>query len=307
MRIGILLGCALFALAYGTGVVPAAADSISLAWAANSCGGERMAGNSFIAVVNVGQLTIGDNASGQRMASLGVLSAEQPPPFNVASTGVAKLQPDGARLALGGLVVTSDPGVFSDRIYAQAPDRSSGIALVGGRGEAALALEGCVVNVVGGVSTVNGERVVLNPMLAVLNQDDTPLALGMVNRSVGGTGFGVPPLGQKGVVGGEGLNNIGLLIRTAGLVIDDSHAEYILINDGSWSPIWESGLKIAKYNLSPVPEIGSYVVVNGISTVRVRGSVLDAIVKPRKAGDLDVLMPPAPSAWMNRALGRRER
>ena len=129
----------------------------------------------------------------------------------------------------------------------------------------------------------------------------------MVNRSVGGEDFGVPPLGQRGVLGGEGLNYVGLFIRTTGLVIDDSHPQYVLINDGSWTPLWESGLRVAKANLGSLPEIGSYVVVNGISRVRVRGSVLDAIIEPRKSDDLDVLLPPAPGALMMRIDRREER
>jgi hypothetical protein len=251
-----------------------------------------MLGANRVAFVSLGQLTVGESASGQRMAALGVLSSEQLPPLTAASPGAAKLQADGKRLALGGLVVTSDPASFPGRVYAEAPDRSSGIALVGASGEASLAREGSRVNVVGGVSTLNGERIVSNPMLTLLSQGDPLTPLGMTNLTIGGDKLGVPPLGQRGVVGGIGLNNVGLFIRTTGLVIDDSHAEYILINDGSWYPIWETGLRVAKANLGSLPAIGSYVAVNGISGVRVRGSVLDAIVKPRKAGDLEVLLAP---------------
>lgn len=290
MRIGIVLGLVIIAACRF--VSASSADGCILAWSANSCGGERMTGSSRIALVSVGQLAIGESASGQCMVSLGVLSMEQAAPLVVASPGAAKLQADGTRLALSGLVVSTNPGAFPDRLYAQAEDRSSGIALVNGRGEAALAQEGSRLNVVGGVSTLNGERILLNPTLAVLSQGNPPLALGMVNGSVGGVAFGVPPLGQRGVFGGEGLNNIGLLVRTTGLVIDDSHAEYILINDGSWDPLWGTGLRVAKANLSPVPDIGSYVAVSGVSGVRVRGSVLDAILRARKAGDMEVISPP---------------
>ena len=153
----------LLVLACALSGAPGAAQDCTLAWATNSCGGARMVGGNRVALVSLGQITVGESASGLRMAALGVLSAEQLPPLLAASPGAAKLQPDGKRLALGGLVVTSDFGAFSDRVYAEAPDRSSGIALVGGRGEAALAREGSRVNVVGGVSTLNGERIVLNP------------------------------------------------------------------------------------------------------------------------------------------------
>ncbi len=85
------------------------------------------------------------------------------------------------------------------------------------------------------------------------------------------------------------MNNVGLFIRTSGVVIDNSYADYIVINDGSKSPFWETGLRVAKANLTTVPEVGGYVLVSGISGVRVRGSVLDAVVQPRKADDLEVV------------------
>lgn len=282
------------------------ADDYALTWSVNSCGAERMAGGNRAAIVNLGQLTIGASASGQRMAALGVWSAELASPAIAASPAAVKLLSNGARLALGGLVVTSDAGSFPDRIYAEALDRSSGIALVGGGGEAALALEGCRVNLVGSVSTLNGERIMLNPMVAVVGQGDPLPAVWMINRSVGGANLGVPPLGQRGVLGGIGLNNVGLFIRTGGVVIDNSYVEYILINDGSWAPLWETGLRVAKANLSSVPEVGSYVMVGGISAVRVRGSVLDAVLRPRKAGDMEVLLSPPPGASLKSFVRREE-
>lgn len=287
--------------------VPAGAEDYALVWSANTCGGGRMDGGNRIAIVSLGQLTIGASGSGQRMAGLGVWWAELASPAIAASPGAAKLWPDGARLALASLVVTSEPGSFPDRIYVEAADRSSGIALVGGGGEAALALEGYRVNVVGSVSTLNGERIMLNPMVAVLGQGDPLPALWVINRSVGGADLGVPPLGQRGVLGGCGLNNVGLFIRTGGMVIDNSYVDYILINDGSKTPIWETGLRVAKANLSSVPEVGSYVKVSGISGVRVRGSVLDAVVRPRKASDLEVLLPPPLGAVMKTTLRREQR
>ena len=297
----------LTALVMAVCAVPVAADNCAFVWSANTCGGERMAGGNRVATVSLGQLTIGASGSGQRMAGLGVWWAELAPPVIADSPSWAKVQLDGTRLALAGLVVTSDAGCFSDRIYAEALDRSSGIALVGGGGEAALALEGCRVNLVGSVSTLNGERIMLNPMVAVVGEGDPLPALWMVNRSVGGADLGVPPLGQRGVLGAIGLNNVGLFVRTGGVVIDNSYVEYILINDGSKTPFWETGLRVAKANLSSVPEIGSYVMVGGISGVRVRGSILDAVVRPRKPGDMEVLSPPPPGAVLKSRVRREER
>ncbi len=163
-----------------------AADDYAISWSANTCGGERMVGGNSVATVSIGQLTIGAAVAGQRMAQLGVWSAEESPPLLVSSPGLAKLQGDGMRLALASLVVTAEPGCFADRIYAEASDRSSGIALVGIGGETASLLEGCLINVVGSVSTLNGERIILNPMLAVVGQGDPLAGIFMINRQVGG-------------------------------------------------------------------------------------------------------------------------
>ncbi len=132
--------------------------------------------------------------------------------------------------------------------------------------------------------------------------------MGIINRDVGGTDLGFPPLGQRGVLNGYGPNNVGLFIKTWGVLIDDGYTDYILINDGSNWPLWgENGLRVAKANLSPVPEVGSYLQVSGISGVRLRGSVLDAVVRPRKASDLEVLPPPSPGAVMEPTLRTEEK
>lgn len=291
-RLALRLCLVFLASAYSLGGVWA--DERYLAWGANSCGGERMAGANGTAVVNLSQFAIGESASGPRMAEVGVLSAEQVLPVTMASPGKAKLNPDGARLALGGIVVTCSPSSFSDRVYAEASDRSSGIALVGGLGEAGFLQEGSRINVVGGVSTLNGERVMLNPMVSVQSQGGWMVPLIMNNSSVGGADSGVLPSGQQGSANAAGVNNVGLLVRSTGLVIDNTHPEYIVINDGCYIPFWDGGLRVSKTNLSSLPAIGNYVAVSGISGVRVRGSVLDAIVKPRSAGDLQVLRTSVP-------------
>ena len=177
MKIGSFPVLILLAVACGFVGAYAQADNCSLAWSVNSLGGERMSGTNRIATVSIGQTTIGESASARRMAGLGVLSAEQSPPLVMTSPASAKLRADGKRVALGALVVTSKPGEFSDRIYAEAEDRSSGIALVNPVGEAYLTEEGSRVNVVGGAFTVNKERVIYAPMVAVLYKDDPLPAL----------------------------------------------------------------------------------------------------------------------------------
>jgi len=62
--------------------------------------------------------------------------------------------------------------------------------------------------------------------------------LGVSNRAIGGGDFLIGGVGQAGVTGGTGLNNIGLLVRTTGkvkLIAPDN--TFFTINDGSAADI----------------------------------------------------------------------
>ncbi|MGC8861959.1 MAG: hypothetical protein ACP5R5_04190, partial [Armatimonadota bacterium] len=150
--------------------------------------------------------------------------------------------------------------------YVEEPDRSCGIRVrPAGSGQVS---EGESVEVVGKLDTLpSGERAIVD---ATVRRAPLPIpgptALGMPNRSVGRGDFfyepGPPGVGQVGVVGGLGLNNIGLLVRTWGRVKSaDPMSGSFVIDDGS-----NVDLKCVAPAQVLLPSPGQYVSVTGISS-----------------------------------------
>jgi hypothetical protein len=150
------------------------------------------------------------------------------------SVPAVKLQPDGALFRAKGAIVTA---VFGDAFYIEADNRECGIRVE----TAGHALEPDMRADIAGVVKTNldGERFI---EAATAAQSSPPNGighvdpLGLANRTVGGGDFaydaGPPKCGQQGVTDGAGLNNIALLIRSAGRVTQIG-PDYLYINDGS--------------------------------------------------------------------------
>ena len=80
------------------------------------------------------------------------------------------------------------------------------------------------------------------------------------------------------MVGGIGVNNVGLLVRTTGKVIETT-GSYVVISDGSPEPI-----KVDISRLSETPS--GNVIVAGIVSVEKSGDQLKAVLRPRKNADV---------------------
>lgn len=176
------------------------------------------------------------------------------PPISIAE---AKQRVDGFSVALSGDVVTATfPGYF----YLEAPSRNAGIR-VNWPGEVGL---NSAVMLFGKMSTnANGERQIdAAQVLAMAPRMIRPVA--MPHRSVGGSDFHYIgnkwPSGQMGVMGGVGLNNIGLYILVFGRVLAPG-PDWFIIEDGS-----HVFLKVACEPGSMTPLPGMYVSVAGISS-----------------------------------------
>lgn len=176
--------------------------------------------------------------------------------------GQVKALPDGV-VGVAGKIVTA---VFPGGFYIQEADKSSGI-LVQGSGPAA----GAVVSVAGtlGVNGV-GERAILDPVVTT-DADPDPLmipgALQMIGSALGGSQFGAYTAGAAGRVG---VNNVGLLVKVHGTVIEEQET-YFTITDGSAEPI-----KIITSDLNGLGLLpGDHVTVTGISSLE-----LDVVLKP---------------------------
>ena len=117
--------------------------------------------------------------------------------------------------------------------------------------------------------------------IVIITSTPTPLTpVGMPNRSVGGGDLGIPPLGQYGVMGGVGLNNVGLLVTTWGRVTATGSG-YAIIDDGSGTPV-----RIDTSTLVDPPEDNDYITVIGISSLYEMATDHHRLVLPRGSGDV---------------------
>ncbi len=121
----------------------------------------------------------------------------------------------------------------------------------------------------------------------------------MINRDVGGGAWnydpGPPQSGQQGVIGGSGLNNVGLLIRTSGRVTQIG-TDYLYIDDGS--NLRDGTLTGAEENIGvrvicdPTGyNAGDYLIVTGISSCFETPSGIVRRILTRKPEDILRILP----------------
>jgi len=191
--------------------------------------------------------------------------------------------------------------VIGTDIYVQQPNRSSGI-LARGLSAGIDIEEGDVLSSLTGTMsrTADDERcVILDSVEVTASSGELLSPLGMPNRSLGGGDFcfdssvpGPPPTGQRGVELGSGINNIGLLGRTWGRVIEvDPHEwpEWMIIDDNFMTP--QTRVKVIIPSGLVAPDVGKYVVVTGpISCVLDPGTgLLKRALKVRKQEDIQIV------------------
>lgn len=196
------------------------------------------------------------------------------PPF-VGSASLVKRAPDMQVAGCPYLVVTSAGAC----VYAQEADRSAGIGLD------AQAAEGSAIEVIGRVGTGDdGERKLFN-CVARERGSEAAAPLAITNRALGGGDwFWGPSAGQQGVEGGFGLNNIGLLVRVWGRVVEadtSSPPGWFRIDDGSGV-----GVKCAVPGGVEIDPDWQWVCVTGISSCEKNGAVLNRLLKVRKQSDI---------------------
>ena len=205
----------------------------------------------------------------------------------VPSTDIsaAKLTRDSQQVLVSDAIVTAVPGQVG-AYYVERHDRTAGIRVE----SPDSASMGDTVTVIGGIATnTNGERAIKNASILTAAPGTEERPLGMSCASVGGSDFlGLYGIGQRGVAGGVGPNNIGLLVKTWGRIskVETAPGVYSwFINDGSLAG---PGLKLDMTGLS-APAPGSYASVTGISVCEKSGSTLTRLLRPRRQADIQVL------------------
>ena len=179
---------------------------------------------------------------------------------------------DGVPVETLECVVTA---AFEGFFYIEAQDRSAGIRV-------ALAshgmLLGNLVKVVGTMATnSDGERYVQASAPPTLSGSGSVAPLGMNNRWIGGGPSGL----QAGVVGGQGVNSIGLLVRATGRAASVGSGDF-RIDDGSTTG---SVRVLLPPGVSP-PAENTTVVVDAVVSMEKLGDGFHPLLLARRAEDI---------------------
>jgi hypothetical protein len=205
----------------------------------------------------------------------------------IASIIGAKSASDNSWLDIRGAVISAVFATPDDRdaFYIETLTRVSGIRV---QKPGHNLSQGAITNVEGVIRTnANGERYI-HPCAIGGSGTGNIDPIGMANRAVGGGACGL----QADVIGGFGLNNIGLLVKTWGTV---TYAEYnfFYLDDGSkaWDGSGYAGVKV--YGTVPVAygeeAVGRFVSVVGASSCGKTATGLARVIRTRSDGDVFVL------------------
>jgi len=205
--------------------------------------------------------------------------------YTISSPGAdLKAGSNGNGVIAGPLVVTAGTGPLgSDICYVEEQDRLCGIRVQTSN----TVTTGDLVTVSGTLGTdSDGERVIASATVQSLGATTPTQPYGVVNGAVGGAAFNYNSTtwaGQQGITGRKGLNNIGLLVKTTGLVSNsDDEAKTFDIDDGS--PL--GPVKVAVPSAVTVPADGHSVTVTGVSSCEKPSNDVLPVVRCRCVDDI---------------------
>ncbi len=171
----------------------------------------------------------------------------------------ARTMPDGEDVCVGHGIVSA---AFPDFFYLSCPDRANAIRVRARRHSLAAGMSAGVIGTLG--TNEHGERFI-DARAVYPGSPASVRPLGMSVSALGGADSGPDAAagrGQRGVAGGTGVNNIGLLVRTAGRVTRAAGAPAgsVILSDGRASAAVVFGEGQA------MPSDGDFVTVTGISS-----------------------------------------
>lgn len=184
---------------------------------------------------SIGQFTVDSSASTDYCLQSGYWYSDESVPTLYISINGAKSATDGEYVQLGSpdkpVVVSTYRLAFGSRFYVEEPDRSAGIAVKLTVGSSNNLIPGDRIWLVGNMTTIDGERAIINAIPAFLFHGQPIDPLAMIGRSLGGSD---PGSQIEAVFGARGLGNVGLLVRVAGRVGQtDPSGSYFYLDDGS--------------------------------------------------------------------------
>lgn len=213
----------------------------------------------------------------------------RPCKFIIGNTyiGNYKKQANGSKIDCPRAVVTA---AFNECFYIESDDRSSGIKVAMPGYSVAVGIR---LYITGTLKTnANGEKYIEPTDVYADPSRGTIAPLTLSNKALGGSAWNYDSVigtGQRGVENGIGLNTIGLLVKTTGLV---THTEgsYIYIDDGSQVDDFGTYKGITVYcGTLAQPMVGQYVAITGISTITKIGDKCYRCIRPRTNADIQRL------------------
>ena len=183
-------------------------------------------------------------------------------------------------------VVTATIDEMGGELYIQEQNGTSGIRVICNE----PLDEGAMVDVIGDMLTEDGERSIYAYSVIPSSYLLTPLApIAMANKALGGGDLNPQ---TKGVTGGVGLRNVGLLVKTQGKVtyVGGAGECFFYIDDGSAldDGTGHTGVRVGSRTLTK-PPLGSNVAVTGISSCTQAGENVIRLLKVRKQSDIVVV------------------
>jgi parallel beta-helix repeat protein len=205
--------------------------------------------------------------------------------FTCGVSDAKTLAPNGRWVCLNvrNPMVTTAKFAAQQAYYVESPDRSNGIRCSG----ASLLDLGQSAVLQGVIATVDGERVLTQAcVVGVSGSASVPQPLFLTNHSVGGGPNGL----QCGVIMGRGLNNIGVLVRTFGRIVEIEQTTppaaptWFTIDDGSGVNV-----KCAVPSGVNIDPNWVHVTVTGISSCEEHTDGLRPLIRVRDAEDIVVV------------------
>jgi hypothetical protein len=203
---------------------------------------------------------------------------------SVADVTDLKVLRDGTPVRLDdGLIISAK---YNSYFYAQQADGYRGIRVWW----LLPVTEGAPVSVRGTLTTMTGQRLILATAVTQGTPGELVRPVGISLSWLGGSDLGIPPLGQAGVTGGAGLNNIGTFVKVWGRVTQIG-SNYFYIDDGSGlrdgtktGTVYNEGVRVLLSGAGVTS--GQFVTVTGVSSCFWDGTNYHRQIVPRNAADI---------------------
>lgn len=195
--------------------------------------------------------------------------------LNCPTAGAAKAAADGTRVSLTSpSVVTAN---LSTCAYVESPNRSSSIRLQSTEPVFAPGTACLVSGIM--ATTEGGERYISEADLEPVGPGEVR-ELMITTAHLGGGQFGL----QQATTGGVGLNNVGLLVSTAGRVVEvDPTMDWFRLSDGS---MFDQGVKVVVPMGVPVPPMMHPVRVTGVVSCEMVDMQIRPVLLVREPADI---------------------